>query len=149
MKLIPTGLSDEQVPFRLPGVTIRKTKAGWVGLKSPAYNPANRSELQDQYVQRFAFAARMASNPMAQEYETAREMSKGTEQVPRDILTMAAMGRYYVITRPNGSMWRHVSRPVLSDPLAVRQAALFLTRPVLPWEGKYLSIGGDYRLILG
>lgn len=72
----------------------------------------NWSLLQKQYRTRFAFAARMAATPYPLDYQTAVEMAKGTEQVPRDILTMAALGQYYEIVGPDGIPWGHVEGPI-------------------------------------
>lgn len=45
----------------------------------------------------------MAANPVPMEYVTAEYLAQGTEQVPRDLLTGAALGRFYIVQRPDGT----------------------------------------------
>lgn len=52
----------------------------------------------------FGIAAYWASHVEPLQYETAVEMAKGTQQVPRDILMMAMMGTYYEFLMPDGSI---------------------------------------------
>ena len=68
--------------------------------------PYSKAEIDHQ--RRFGFAAKMAATPYPVDYQTAVEFAKGTEQVPRDILTTAALGRYFTFSGPDGQEWTHV-----------------------------------------
>lgn len=148
MKLIPSGPGPDQVPTHLGAANVRATPHGYVVQQTPPNPIAFRSPLARQMTVRFGFAGRMASNPSDTQLETAMEMAKGTEQVPRDILTMAALGRYYIFETDAGGTWRHVRTPTVTDPMAYRASAVYLQRPSLPWQGLYLVIAPGYRLIL-
>lgn len=52
--------------------------------------------------QQFAIAARMAASPLWLDQMCAMNWSNGTEQVPRDILVMAAYGNYVSLILPDG-----------------------------------------------
>lgn len=107
----PVGAFPDLRPF----VVFRSTRWGAVAQAGPRRRKASWSARQEQYRARFAFAARMAAAPFVLDYKTAVEMAKGTEQVPRDILTMAATGTYYILVNEDGSEWGHVPNP--TEPL--------------------------------
>jgi hypothetical protein len=115
MKIIPAPLQPDSIPFKLRGVMVRATKWGWVVQKLPAKENGRFSPLVAAYRKRFGFAARMASNPNPLDLATAHFFSKGTEQVPRDILTTAALGRYFEIVNPDGEQWEHVAGPIFQE----------------------------------
>lgn len=116
MKIKPASADPDAVPHGLKKVQIRNTRWGIVAQKRPGKPKKPPTKLQQQYRQRFALAARMASDPTSLDLRTAIEMAKGTEQVPRDILTMAALGRYYEIVGPDGELWGHVEGPTATAP---------------------------------
>jgi len=91
---------------------IRDTMWGPVAQLWPRPGSQPGNELQNQYRTRFAFAARMASSPEPREYQTAEYLSQGTEQVPRDLLTGAALGTFYEIYWPTGQQWARVTSPL-------------------------------------
>lgn len=84
---------------------IRDTLNGPVAQAWPTPGKRQWTERERQYQRRFAFAASMASNPTPLEYQTAVFLSKGTDQVPRDVLTMAALGTYYILETEDGFTW--------------------------------------------
>lgn len=147
MKLKPIGPTIGQVPVVKPGAVFRATQQGFVVQTNPPRPVSKRSKAQRDFLIRFKFAGRMAANPSLTQLETAIEMARGTEQVPRDILTMAALGRYYIFEWDDGTTYRHVRTPTVTSPLAYRQSAIYLDTPALPWQGFYLSIGKGFRLI--
>lgn len=65
------------------------------GAATSGYNFYRQSE--------FGIAARWASHPEPKMYQTAVEMAKGTQQVPRDIIMMAIMGTYYTFVLEDGT----------------------------------------------
>jgi len=115
MKITSAQLSPRALQHSLSGVVVRATKNGIVIQKWPKKRGASMHPIQKHYAIRFGFAARMAANPEPLSLLTAMEMAKGTEQVPRDILTMAALGVYYEPIGPDGQQWGHVPGP-LYDP---------------------------------
>lgn len=147
MKIKPLGPDPDAVPIGLKGIQVRATRWGWVAQAQPGPRTKPRTLLQKQYVQRFTFAARMASQPEPRELETAINLAKETQQVPRDILTMTAMGRYYAIENEDGTWWRYCERPTTNDPLCVRPPAIFVRHPRLPWLGRFLLASKTRRLI--
>ena len=115
MKIKYAPLDPNALTTVLGGSYIRNTKHGIVIQRKPSHNKGLNSPVAKAWQTRFGFAATMASSATSMEYETAFEMSKGTEQVPRDILTMAALGDYYLITNPDGWQWPKNPSPILFD----------------------------------
>lgn len=54
---------------------------------------------------KFGAIGRMAANAEAMSTLTAYEMTKGTQQVPRDFLQWCATGRAYLLVNPDGTEW--------------------------------------------
>lgn len=69
----------------------------WHGPNGPAKSPFDRMRQLE-----FAVIAKWAAAPFDLDLFTAVEMAKGTQYVPRDILMMAAYGRYYDVRGQNG-----------------------------------------------
>lgn len=69
--------------------------------------PTNRKKTTDRQSQwwrdLFAIAAQMAANPESLDYQTAVEMVKGTEMVPRDWLMKCCYGTAYEVVLPDGT----------------------------------------------
>lgn len=116
MKIDSGQLSPRQLASLLKGVNVRATRHGVVIQKWPRGRGGKATERERQNRARFGLAARMASNPIWLDRGTAEEMAKGTQQVPRDILTMAAMGNYYVIRRPDGTIYERLQSPIYVPP---------------------------------
>lgn len=121
MKIKFAPLGSKALTTTLAGAYLRDTKHGPVVQQKPTHNVGLKTPIARAWQTRFGFAARMASSAGYLDYATAVEMAKGTEQVPRDILTMAALGTYYQIIDPDGFRWGHVwgptayERPELGD----------------------------------
>ena len=108
MKITLGNLQPDALP-RSKGIYLtRSYRGGAVVQKWPTKQKKPFTDAQRCWQIRFAFAARMASSPYFVEYETALFLSKGTMQVPRDLLTAAALGRQYTIEWPFGGEWGHV-----------------------------------------
>lgn len=120
MKLDPAQLDPRALPHLVKTLNVRATKWGIVVQRRPRPGSRKFSKLQRQWQTAFGIAARMASSPHPIEYQTAIEMAKGTQQTPRDILTMAALGSYYVVRHPDGTEWPKVPGPIVgsTDPNA-------------------------------
>lgn len=129
------------------------TKHGIVASKWP--KPRGKAtQGYDFYRQtEFGLVASMVASPNPYDYGTAVEMAKGTEQVPRDILMMAAMGTYYRFQFKNGDIWegyRTLQPNVQSilDQLGAGPGALIWRAPVgwvsleIPAAGKVLTSDG-------
>ncbi len=112
MRIKGGPINPKALTSRYPGVVIRDTWQGPVVQARPRPGSMKGQPINAAYRKRFGFAGRMASSPAPLEMQTAIEMAKGTEQVPRDILTMAALGRYYIIVNPDGTEWGHVEGPL-------------------------------------
>lgn len=86
-------------------VMLSDTKHGAVMSKWPRKRGKAKSGY-DLYRQlEFGKIAKWCANPLDLDLGTAIEMAKGTEQVPRDIMMMAAIGGYYEIVSPEGLVW--------------------------------------------
>lgn len=108
MKIDLGPIQPDALPRIKGGFYLRATRYGLRAQKWPRPGSASKLLAQQQHRTRFGFAARMASNPEPISYQTAVHLSQGTEQVPRDLLTSAAMGRLYEIYFPSGEQWRHL-----------------------------------------
>ncbi|HTM83279.1 hypothetical protein [Asticcacaulis sp.] len=78
----------------------------WLGrpivARSPRFGPRNgKASVWNR--NQFTIAARMAASPVWLDQVAAMGLSRGTEQVPRDILMMAAYGNLFSIEFPDGS----------------------------------------------
>lgn len=96
----------QQAPDTLYGfrgrVVISDTKHGAVASKWPRKRGPSKSGYDFYRQKEFGLVASMVASPNTYDYSTAVEMAKNTEQVPRDILMMCAMGTYYTFQLPNG-----------------------------------------------
>lgn len=112
MKITPANADPDGVPHGLKEVQVRPTKWGWVVQKRPGPHRKPFTLEQKQYQARFGIAGRLASDPNPFDFIEAVAWSKGTQQVPRDLLTRAALGRFWQIVNPDGTVWGHVEGPV-------------------------------------
>jgi len=78
-------------------VVMKPYKGRPVVQKWPRPRPANRSELQQAWIDRFSLLACFLKTPDPQEYDTARKWAEGTGWFWRDVLTAAANGNLIVI----------------------------------------------------
>lgn len=109
MKVTPGALQPDTVPAVHRGFYARGGPRGLVIQSRPQPGRRKWSEAELEYQRRFAFAARMASSPFWADLGTAIEMTKGEEQVPRDLLTAVALGGFYEFVGPDGQgPWGHV-----------------------------------------
>jgi len=91
-------------------IVIRDTKHGVVVASKGYPRKSTETEAQRNQRVRFGMASKIAAAATYLDYETARNFAQGTEQVPRDILTDAALGTYFIIVNPDGSEWTHADR---------------------------------------
>lgn len=124
------------IPHLTRHVVLRATRWGGVAQARPKIGPAPAGSLRDHYRKRFGFAARMASSATFLDYETAYHWSKGSEQVPRDILTAAALGRYWQLILPDGTVAGHVPGPIYTPDPGPEPPPT----PPQPWSGPYEMI---------
>lgn len=96
-------LDPKTFPHTLKGFYVREGIKNLVVAKSPKYsNAKNPSRIWNE--QQFAIAARMAASPQWLDQISAIQVSKGTEQVPRDVLMMAIYGNLVSLLFPDGTM---------------------------------------------
>lgn len=111
-KITLGNLAPRSFPASKGKFVLRDTAQGPVVQSTPRRSPDSWSELQRHYRIRFGLAAYYAANPFWSDLATAIHMSEGTEQTPRDILTMAALGTYYIIRSRAGQQWQSSPNPV-------------------------------------
>lgn len=89
---------------RVKGSFLTRGSAGKViAQKWPKGNGRAKSPFDRMRQMEFAAIAKWASSPFDLDLFTAIEMARGTQYVPRDILMMAAYGRYYTISDMEGN----------------------------------------------
>lgn len=89
---------------RVKGSFLTRGSVGKViAQKWPKGNGRAKSPFDRQRQMEFAAIAKWASSPFDLDLFTAIEMARGTQYVPRDILMMAAYGRYYTISDMEGN----------------------------------------------
>lgn len=94
------------MPYARGLILTRDHPSGPIVAKWP--KPAGRAKTPGHWYhqQEFGIVARWAANPDRLQYETAVNLARGTEQVPRDILQMAMMGTYYTFQFRDGTTSR-------------------------------------------
>ena len=116
MKVTPGAIQPDTVPAVHGLFYARGGPRGLVIQARPRPGKRKWSVIERAWQQRFAFAARMASSPYWADLGTAIEMTRGEEQVPRDLLTAVALGRFYELVGPGGQVWGHVEGPIAPNP---------------------------------
>lgn len=100
----------QQAPETLYGhrglFVLADTKHGVVALKWPRKRGRGKQGYDFYRQTEFGLVASMVASPNTYDYSTAVEMAKNTEQVPRDILMMCAMGTYYTFAFKDGTEWK-------------------------------------------
>lgn len=114
--VVPANLAPDTLP-RVRGVFLIRP---WRGIHVAAKWPRKRGRptnwRQWWTVQQFAYAAKMAANPEPMSYETARFLTEGSHWLPRDVLTMAAVGKFYEVYLPDGSLAPQASHAAPEEP---------------------------------
>lgn len=104
MAVIQPANLDPDSWLRVKGVVIQQP---WKTLMVVRTWPRKRGKPTNPAViftsTQFGKAGKMAANSEPMQYETAREMTKGTHWLPRDLLVKAAYGSAYEIILPDGS----------------------------------------------
>ena len=99
----PASLAPDTLP-RVRGVFfIRPWRGIHVASKWPRKRGTPKAWKQYFTSQQFALAAKMAANPEPMSYETARFLSQRSHYIPRDLLTMVALGTFYTVELPDGT----------------------------------------------
>lgn len=106
MKLEPDPLVPDQYVTVRGVVYVRQTRWGAVAQAWPRPGPRGNSAGQKWRRAEFGLVAASLSNRRSTEYETAVNLAKGTNFVPRDILMMTQMGTFYEIVDETGKVWR-------------------------------------------
>jgi len=103
VKIVLGTIDPRALTSSLGSIVVRDTKHGPVVASKGYPRKSTETEAQREHRKRFAFAAIMAASPTSTEFQTAKHLSEGTEQVPRDLLTMAALGTFYEFYWPDGT----------------------------------------------
>lgn len=111
-----SNLAPGTAPLIRGAVVFKDNHGGPSAQSWPRKRPDWASSPMQPWCTRFGFAAVMAANPNAIDLACAIGLAKGTEQVPRDLLTQAALGRMWIITNEDGTEWGHVQGPTYTPP---------------------------------
>lgn len=108
-KINPANVAPDAYP-RVRGVILSKaTKNGIVVQAWPKKRGPPTSFKNQWNVAQWSIAARMAANAEPMSWETAEFMCQNTVWMPRDILMMAAYGKLYELTGPEGEVFTQAS----------------------------------------
>lgn len=147
------NLSPGQVPLAPAGVVFRDTRYGLIAQAKPPKRLNRKKPYQFYREKEFGWAGRFAANPLAIDFETALEMVKGTQMVPRDFLTQCMYGRGYVIQGGPYTNWPNY-RDVTNNPQYVLElldpdVGAVIVRDPIGWvarppgdEGYVLTMAG-------
>ena len=128
----PANLAPHALP-RMKGVLLTKnTKSGWVVQQWPPKRgkPTNPNVIWTST--QFARVSRYAANATWQERATAEFLTRGSNFLPRDILVQLAMGKYYTVVAPDGTVLQQASHA----PPALQPAP---EPPVTQWQSNSLG----------
>lgn len=108
MKRKPGDL-EPSLNLHMPGVVYtRTTKWGEVTQAWPRKRPPPMDQRSVIRRKNFGLAAIMAANPMDLDYYFAQARARGTTMVPRDILTLAALGQLFELHGPWPIQWKYL-----------------------------------------
>lgn len=118
-KIRINSLSPDALPQQRGRVSIQMRANGPVATRWPRKRPGEKTPSQTWAMQMFASASYLASKAGHLDYETAKFLCRGTTNVPRDLLTAAALGTLYVIRNLDGTEWKNGNHPYVppSEPV--------------------------------
>lgn len=94
-----------QTPRSKGSFLVRDNKGRFTAQKWPEPRGQAKTPYDFYRQQEFMLAGRMASSAISEDIFTAWEMTKGTQQVPRDFLTMCIFGNGYELQDEDGFIW--------------------------------------------
>lgn len=153
MKVTPDPLVPDTYITVRGVVYVRQTRWGAIAQKWPRPGPRGNSAGQKFRRVEFGMVAASLSQRHPLEYETAVNLAKGTNWVPRDILMMTQLGTFYEIVDETGKVYRSFRQMVSNvqdvlDQLTNIPGALIVRRTDF-WE--YIEPGnaGDALQMFG
>ena len=102
-KITEASLVPDATPGRKNGFVVRRTRQGPVAAAWPPKAGKWNTPGDFYRQQEFGLVARMVSNPNPLDLMSAINVSKDSDQVPRDLLMMAAYGTLYDLTFLDGT----------------------------------------------
>lgn len=103
-KIILGPVQPDSLPHHRGAIYTRDTRYGPVVQAWPTRRKKTNDRQSVWWRGVFSIAAKMAADPISLDYQTAVEMVKGTEMVPRDWLMKCAYGTAYEIVMPDGQV---------------------------------------------
>jgi hypothetical protein len=103
-KIHPANIAPDALPRFRGNVIAYINRFGVVVAKWPRKRGTPTNPNVQWTSQQFSIASRMAANAEPMSMETARYLVKGTVWLPRDMLVMAAFGKAYELTLPDGTV---------------------------------------------
>lgn len=111
-----SNLAPGTAPLIRGAVVYKENFGGATAQAWPKKRPNWASSPMADWCNRFGFAGNFAANALPIDLQAAIGLAKGTEQVPRDLLTQAALGRLWIIVNEDGTEWGHVLGPTTATP---------------------------------
>lgn len=121
-----TPPSSVPVPRSRGRFLVYKRLGGTYAHKWPRARPAKPRPEDEWLRKQFGYAARMAANAEPLNMQTAMNLTRGTEWVPRDLLMRGIYGKAYTVILPDGTVLepRHHVLPAQPPPEAPFMGAL-------------------------
>lgn len=147
VKVSPANIDPSARLFARGAFYIRQTKWGWIAQKWPTPRGKPKRPYDFYRQTEFGIASRWVASPFASEYDNAKELAKGSPQVWRDILVMAAFGSLARITLADGTTSKQ-ARNVTNNPqymldLITDEVGAMLYRAEIGWVALPPGNNGD------
>jgi len=120
-KITEASLVPDATPGRKKSFVVRRTRGGSIAAAWPPKVGKWKSPGAFYQQQEFGLVARQVSNPEPTALASAVNIAKGSDQVPRDLLMMAAYGLLYEITFNDGTPVTYVRMVAANAQLTLDQ----------------------------
>lgn len=139
MAVIDPGNLAPHAMIRARGVVLTRYWRGlWVVQKWPEKRGPPKTWNQFYTSEQFRYAGKMSANPEPMSLATAIFFTAGSHYLPRDVLTMAAYGKFMEVTLPDGT----VARQAYHGPPAIEPPAEWLPMASVVYAAQQGFLGG-------
>jgi hypothetical protein len=128
MAIIVPANQAPDTRLRVRGLILTRNWRGlWIVAAWPRKRGPPTTWRQYWTVQQFSYAGKMAANAEPISYETARFLTQDSDWLPRDVLTMVAVGKFYEVYLPDGTLAPRADHSPPPEPIPPRS-------PVISWQ---------------
>lgn len=148
VKIYKADLDPKTFSHTLKGFYLKTWNGRTVVARSPRFGPRNNRN-SVWWRNQFTIAARMAASPLWLDYQAALGLSRGTEQVPRDILMMAAYGNLFSVELPDGTVTTVADHgPPPPQPIPEENLMQAWSSYDNPWSNTYSSFPKAFKGVI-